>query len=455
MLTEIEQKQFTVLKDAFECEDVRPIAAWCDETHLNVQLADNRKISTPLWWYPFLDKAEQGDRLQSELEPSGIWWPSLDEGVSVKGLLLGWKAPNAIDPKVTKCSDGSDDDLFLSIGVPLTADEQKSENQYLEGATCSVDAADYRSLIHQRICQVYEHGRRYLKEFDYDRFFAATDSLLDVGNIIYRARTARWPRDETTGYLWMYGALQALIVEQDATYQLMNCFKIGKRKPQEDSLRQIRDLRVSAVGHPSEHKSTNIKGCTYLGHRDFSSRSKFKIVTLREFDKSVIQTVDVLDLIDTQRSELKEYLRSVWCLIKDDPIYDTPVSFSFGDSPKMANELLALAIAGIKTATCGALRDYPPGSKEMPVVGRRDVIMDGDGWSGAVIETLEVTIRRFDEVDEAFAHDEGEGCRTLADWRQGHQAYFERNGGFSPDMELVCERFRLVEVLNGEKRAQL
>ena len=35
----------------------------------------------------------------------------------------------------------------------------------------------------------------------------------------------------------------------------------------------------------------------------------------------------------------------------------------------------------------------------------------------------------------------------LADWRKGHQEYFERNGGFSPDMELVCERFKLVEVL--------
>jgi uncharacterized protein YhfF len=123
------------------------------------------------------------------------------------------------------------------------------------------------------------------------------------------------------------------------------------------------------------------------------------------------------------------------------------VSFSFGDGPGMADELLALVLAGIKTATCGALRDYPPGSPEMPVVGRRDVVLDGRGLQAALIETLEVTVLRFYEVDEAFAHDEGEGFRTLADWRTGHQAYFERNGGFSPDMELVCERFRLIERL--------
>jgi uncharacterized protein YhfF len=124
------------------------------------------------------------------------------------------------------------------------------------------------------------------------------------------------------------------------------------------------------------------------------------------------------------------------------------VTFSFGDSPAMADELLALVLAGRKTATCGALRDFPEGSPDRPVVGRRDVVLDGQGRRAAVIETVEVTVRRFDEIDEAFAYDEGEGFRTLADWRAGHQRYFERNGGFSPDMDLICERFRLVEVLD-------
>ena len=113
----------------------------------------------------------------------------------------------------------------------------------------------------------------------------------------------------------------------------------------------------------------------------------------------------------------------------------------------MADELLALVIAGTKTATCGARRDFPSGSPDMPAVGRQDVVLDGQGRRAALIETVEVSIRRFNEVDEAFAHDEGEGFRTLADWREGHQAYFERNGGFAPDMELVCERFRLVRAL--------
>ena len=36
-----------------------------------------------------------------------------------------------------------------------------------------------------------------------------------------------------------------------------------------------------------------------------------------------------------------------------------------------------------------------------------------------VIETTEVTYRRFDDVDAAFAYEEGEGDRSLAYWRAG------------------------------------
>jgi uncharacterized protein YhfF len=134
----------------------------------------------------------------------------------------------------------------------------------------------------------------------------------------------------------------------------------------------------------------------------------------------------------------------------DNP-YASAVTFSFGDSPELADELLALVIAGTKTASCGALRDYQAGGEPMPVVGRRDVVLDGKGRRAAVIETVEVTIRRFDAVGADLAHDEGEGDRSLAYWREAHEAYFRRGGGFSPDMELVCERFRLIEVFAGAR----
>ncbi len=118
-------------------------------------------------------------------------------------------------------------------------------------------------------------------------------------------------------------------------------------------------------------------------------------------------------------------------------------SFTFGDGPELADQLLALVLAGRKTATCWAAAEGLKGVD----VGKTMVCKDSTGASRAVLETLEITQRRFDEVDAAFAHDEGEDDRTLESCRAAHQRYFTRNGGFAPDMLLNCERFRLVEII--------
>ena len=116
-------------------------------------------------------------------------------------------------------------------------------------------------------------------------------------------------------------------------------------------------------------------------------------------------------------------------------------SFAFGDSPVLADELLELVLKGIKTATCSA-EDEPNLSKP----GERWIVLDGRGDPRCVIESTEVTFRRYSEIDTAFAYDEGEGDRSLSSWREAHRRYFDRLGKFSEDMMLMCERFRLVGI---------
>lgn len=124
---------------------------------------------------------------------------------------------------------------------------------------------------------------------------------------------------------------------------------------------------------------------------------------------------------------------------------DAP-AWAFGDSAGKADELLELVLAGIKTATCSALDAY--GADEpLAQPGAIEVILDGHGRPSAVIRITSVEIRCFDEVDAEFAAAEGEGDRSLEYWRAEHKAFFTRTGQFSPDMQLVCERFELLEVM--------
>lgn len=118
-------------------------------------------------------------------------------------------------------------------------------------------------------------------------------------------------------------------------------------------------------------------------------------------------------------------------------------TFSFGDGPDLANELLELVLSGAKRATCWAESQGLLSAK----VGKMMVVLDGQGVPRAVLKTTELKKRRFEEVDEAFAYDEGEGDRSLQYWREAHINYFSRLGIFAPNMMLWCERFELIELI--------
>ena len=124
-------------------------------------------------------------------------------------------------------------------------------------------------------------------------------------------------------------------------------------------------------------------------------------------------------------------------------------AWSFGDGPAMADELGALVLTGRKTATCSALWELEAEGEPLARPGEKSVILDGKDDPLCIIETTEVEIRRFDEVDGRFAREEGEGDLSLGYWREAHEQFFGRTlpeigRSFAEDMPLVCERFRVI-----------
>ena len=75
----------------------RPLARRIEVTddELRVDLADGRRLSVPLVWFPRLMQATPEARAHFELlgDGEGIHWPDADEDLSVAGLLVG--APSA------------------------------------------------------------------------------------------------------------------------------------------------------------------------------------------------------------------------------------------------------------------------------------------------------------------------------------------------------------------------
>ena len=66
----------------------------CTDDELHVTLTDGRRLSVPLVWFPRLLAATPSQRADWRLigGGEGIRWESLDEDLSVRGLLRGERA---------------------------------------------------------------------------------------------------------------------------------------------------------------------------------------------------------------------------------------------------------------------------------------------------------------------------------------------------------------------------
>ena len=105
--------------------------------------------------------------------------------------------------------------------------------------------------------------------------------------------------------------------------------------------------------------------------------------------------------------DLPPHIQSYWVgyLSESGQDPDTPVHdvFHFDDNKSDANELAELVLRGRKLATASLLWEYEMGAKRPPQAGDLSVVTDWDGIPLCIIETSEVEVRAFKDVDEEFA----------------------------------------------------
>jgi hypothetical protein len=71
--------------------DARAISVALTSRDLVVRLADGRRLSVPLAWFPRLQSATPAQRRRFKIvgRGVGIHWPDVDEDIGVAGLLAG------------------------------------------------------------------------------------------------------------------------------------------------------------------------------------------------------------------------------------------------------------------------------------------------------------------------------------------------------------------------------
>ena len=129
---------------------------------------------------------------------------------------------------------------------------------------------------------------------------------------------------------------------------------------------------------------------------------------------------------------------------------ETPFqTWYFGLVPKDALELCDLVFQGKKIGTASLVWEYEDKSEDVPVLHGYSVVTDFYGNPKCVVQTTEIRVLPFNEVDADFAASEGEGDLSLDYWRGVHWDYFSRRCaaiGREPSFEMPvnCERFKLL-----------
>lgn len=121
----------------------------------------------------------------------------------------------------------------------------------------------------------------------------------------------------------------------------------------------------------------------------------------------------------------------------------------FGDSPRLADELLEHVLSGRKRATSELVAAFVYRGDSVPRIGSHWIACDGQGEPRIVIRSVELRIGDFASADASFARDEGEDDLSLESWQREHRRYWTRTCAaegreWSEEEEIVFERFRVV-----------
>jgi len=120
----------------------------------------------------------------------------------------------------------------------------------------------------------------------------------------------------------------------------------------------------------------------------------------------------------------------------------------------LRDQLVSAMGDGTKTSTSSLVVEYELDGDPLPQVGDREAVVDSQGRPVLVTENTSVVVRRLADVPLQHAVAEGEGFKTVAAWRRGHEDFWHSDDyresvgdpGFVVDDEtlVVCVTFDVI-----------
>jgi hypothetical protein len=175
---------------------------------------------------------------------------------------------------------------------------------------------DYAYNIRQIINNPYLHYWLIKDKKNFNKICSSLDTIEDTELAIDEYLDSK-DKSLNLGekYIYIYGILQILFVQQDAVNHILEANNIKYNKKQKDLL-NIREIRNFSIGHPTERKKNNETCYNFISQRTLSL-SGFTLLSCTG-EKTSFQEINIFNLIKVQREVLAKRLEKLYNKFRKD-----------------------------------------------------------------------------------------------------------------------------------------
>lgn len=203
-------------------------------------------------------------------------------------------------------------------------------------------------------------------------------SLDTIGDTVYAINdyiNFEYPENTGLSYIYTYGVLQALFIQQDAIKHLSKAFDIDYHSSKR--LLNIRDIRNAAIGHPT--KQTRKQKNTIYNYisRMTLAKSGFTLMRCSGENETTFEKIQLLEIIQDQLNEIGGAYQNISNQLKEKDkmhkekhkdtllidIFHSSMNYSFQKiasgihTPAYSNQLFALSMLEMVESTYQKFED--------------------------------------------------------------------------------------------------
>lgn len=204
--------------------------------------------------------------------------------------------------------------------------------------------------------------------------------------------------------------------------------------------------------HPAFEVENLLEIKSYLRSKNIVIKEDVAIPNVQRFSifDPFGNRIELLEKINSASTLILKFWNDFTTKFPEYKHHSIPVSDHFCNDKINTDICAELVLKGVKKASCGLKIMYDLKKEFFPEINQLTIITNWDQQPICVVKTIDLSFRKFKDIDAEWAESEGEGDQSLEQWKETHRDYFQKQLDelglmFTENVELICERFEVIK----------